>query len=82
MLEKVCESCDMPMTRDDDFGGSNPSNKYCNYCTDEHGNLKNYEDVLEGMTDFVVSQMGLSDDEARQTAADNMAQMPAWKNRE
>jgi hypothetical protein len=79
-LEKICESCGMPLRRKEDFGGNKIDNKYCIYCTDKEGNLKSYQEVLDGMKNFAMRNMGVSEDEAFKAAKENMAKMPAWKN--
>jgi hypothetical protein len=78
---KNCESCGMPMRAPEDFGGNDTSNKYCRYCTNEQGILKNYEDTLNGMTNFVVQTQGLDRSQAEKAAKEHMAKMPAWKNK-
>ena len=75
-----CESCGMPMRKWDDFGGGKAGNKYCTHCCDESGNLKSYDEVFTGMTQFAMKMMGVSESEAQTAAKENMAKMPAWKN--
>jgi hypothetical protein len=79
--ERVCESCGMPMTRPEEFGGGDVTNVYCVHCTDENGVLKPYEVKLEEMAQFIASRSGATMDAARQTAAENLARMPAWSDR-
>lgn len=76
-----CESCGMPLRSEKDYGGGDTTNKYCVHCTDEKGILKPYDQVLEGMVVFAVKMMGSSEEEARKAAVENMAKMPAWKDR-
>lgn len=80
-MEKRCESCSMPMKKSGDFGGGDTTNKYCVYCTDEHGKLKPYEEVFGGMVAFAQKTAGMSEEMAKESVAQNMAQMPAWKDR-
>jgi len=82
-MEKVknCESCGMPMHSPEDFGGQDTSNKYCRYCTNEAGELKSYEEALQGMTNFIVQTQGLARGQAEKTAREGLAKMPAWKDR-
>jgi len=79
-MEKICESCGMPMKKAEDFGGGNSTNKYCTYCTDETGTLKPFEQKLEDMTEFIMKTSDLSKQNAEQMAKDTMSKMPAWKN--
>ncbi|MCG8572670.1 MAG: zinc ribbon domain-containing protein [Spirochaetes bacterium] len=81
MEEKICGSCGMPMRTKEEFGGQREGNDYCVHCCDTAGNLKSYADVLAGMTAFAVKMMGVTEAEAKATAIENMAKMPAWKDR-
>ncbi|MEW5814908.1 MAG: zinc ribbon domain-containing protein [Spirochaetota bacterium] len=78
--QKVCESCGMPMRKKGEFGGGRTDNKYCVYCTDKKGNLKTYPDVLEGLKNFIISRMGIREDEALNIARENLSKMPAWQH--
>lgn len=77
---KKCESCGMPMKEKADFGGENLNNKYCRYCTDEKGQLKDFETKLKEMTNFIISRMNVDKTVAEKIAKENMAKMPAWKD--
>jgi len=74
-----CESCSMPMRKPKDFGGKDTKNKYCCHCTDESGALKTYEDIVNGLTNFLMQMQGLEREQAEQTAKDGLAKMPAWR---
>ncbi|MBN1366077.1 MAG: hypothetical protein JW976_14835 [Syntrophaceae bacterium] len=78
MSEKMCESCGMPMREAKEYGGGNPANKYCVYCTDSKGKLKPYDEVLQGMKAFIMQTMGQTEEQALKTAKANMRKMPAW----
>ncbi len=80
-MDKVyCESCSMPMTKKEDFGGGDMESKYCVHCTDSNGKLKTYEDVFNGMVAFAVKNLDISLEAAQQEVANNMAKLPAWEN--
>ena len=79
MKEQKCESCGMPMKKSSDFGGANPENKYCIYCTYENGELKEFETKLKEMTSFIVSRMNINEVVAEKIARENMSKMPAWQ---
>lgn len=79
--QKLCESCGMPMKSAEDFGGGQLDNAYCVHCTDEAGNLKPYDEILENMKGFAVKTMGISEAEALQMAKEGMAKLPAWQGR-
>ncbi len=79
MEKKICESCGMPMEKEEDFGGGKIGNRYCIFCTDPTGDLKTYDEVLHGFTNFVVENQGLTIEEAKKVAAEMMRKNPAWK---
>jgi len=78
-MQKICESCGMPMKQISEFGGSNPDNKYCKYCTHENGELKEFDLKLKEMTSFIVSRMNINETVAEKIARENMSKMPAWQ---
>jgi hypothetical protein len=80
MLIKACRSCGMPMETLEQHGGANPLNPYCTYCTDELGNLKSYDEVLKGMTDYMLITMKLEYKSAQLKAREEMIKHPAWKS--
>lgn len=80
MDEKICESCGMPMRQIEDFGGKDEANKYCKYCTDGEGNLKDFETKFQETIKFIISRMNIDEVVAEKIAKENMAKMPAWKS--
>jgi hypothetical protein len=79
-MEKICESCGMPMKKAEDFGGQNMENKYCVHCTDDSGTLKPFDQKLKDMTGFIMRTSDLNHEKAEQMAKDTMSKMPAWKS--
>lgn len=77
-MAKICLSCDMPMTKPEEFGGGNPENLYCVNCTYPDGRLKSREDAYEGMVAFMMATQKLGRKEAELAASEYMAKMPAW----
>ena len=73
-----CQSCGMPMTNPEDFGGGNPENKYCVHCTHPDGNLKSYDEALEGMTGFMMKMQNMDREAAESAAREYISGMPAW----
>jgi len=78
---KSCMSCGMPMTKPEDFGGGNPENIYCVYCSNPDGSLKSYKEVFEGMVNFMVSSKKMDGKTAESTVKELMSSMPAWSGK-
>ena len=74
-----CESCGMPMVHDEVRGGGKKDNRYCVHCTDEEGNLKDREEVREGMVRFYMKSMAKPRAEAERFVDEHMSKMPAWQ---
>lgn len=77
---KNCESCGMPMINPEDFGGSDVSNRYCRHCTNEKGELKSYDEIFDGLVNFIIKTQGMDRTQAELAAKEGLAKMPAWKN--
>ena len=75
-----CLSCGMPMTSPGDFGGGNQENKHCVHCSNPDGSLKSYEQVLEGMINFMVMSQKMDRKAAEGAAKGYLAKMPAWSS--
>jgi uncharacterized glyoxalase superfamily protein PhnB len=78
---KSCLSCGMPLTKLEDFGGGNPENLYCVYCSKPDGSLKSYKEVFEGMVNFMMMSQKMDREIAGSVAKERMAKMPAWSGR-
>jgi uncharacterized glyoxalase superfamily protein PhnB len=78
---KACMSCGMPMTKPEDFGGGNPENLYCVYCSNPDGSLKSYKEVLEGMVNFMMVSQKMDRKTAESAAKERMSKMPAWSGK-
>ena len=71
MSHANCQSCGMPIE----------SGRYCQYCSDGHGNLHSFDETVARMAQFWRSQdQSLSTEAARQKTLAHMATMPAWKD--
>lgn len=81
MENRICESCGMPMRHPAEFGGGKTDNLYCRHCTDETGRLKPFDRFIEDLKNFIISRMGIHEEEAMETALANIAKMPAWKDK-
>jgi hypothetical protein len=76
-----CQSCGMPMTGPESYGGGNTDNNYCVHCCHPDGRLKDYSDVLEGMVGLMMKMRGLDRAAAASAAREYLATMPAWSGR-
>ena len=79
-MDCICDSCGMPMTTKEDFGGGKMDNIYCIHCTTPQGELKPFEEVWEGLTKFVIGVMDVNEDDAKEIAKENLKTMPAWQD--
>lgn len=83
-----CESCGMPMVKPQDYGGEDENNTWCKYCSNKDGSHKSYEEVVNNMANFMMSEDGISMsgieynsiEEAKKAAKEYMSNMPAWKD--
>lgn len=80
MTPKTCISCGMPLIKPEDHAAGDESRGWCKHCGDEKGDLKPYDQVLFGMTMWMVQTQGLDEQVAKANAAKMLAQMPAWKD--
>lgn len=78
---KTCIACGMPMQKPEEFAGGDESKDYCVYCARPDGSMQNYEEKLEGMTDFIIRTQGFDREAAKTAAQGMMANLPAWKGR-
>lgn len=59
-----------------------PGTMYCTYCTDERGQLKSYEQVLEGTTSgYFMALQKMPREQAAVAAKAHLSKYPAWKSR-
>jgi hypothetical protein len=66
-----CESCGMPIE----------SGRYCEHCTDEHGNLQPFEDRFERMIAWQARRTPDASRAELETATlKYLATMPAWRD--
>jgi hypothetical protein len=54
---------------------------YCDYCTDENGNLQSFDDRFDRMVQWMMRrEHAASREEAEKKTLAYMATMPAWRN--
>ncbi|OGS42050.1 MAG: hypothetical protein A3K67_03270 [Euryarchaeota archaeon RBG_16_62_10] len=75
-----CLSCGMPTKRTQREVASEIS-QFCPSCTDQHGHLRSYEEVLERLvTRHYMKEQKMSRPEAEKAARAKLAELPAWKD--
>ncbi|MHC5217060.1 zinc ribbon domain-containing protein [Enterococcus sp. LJL128] len=79
---KHCIACGMPMRNKADFAASDMTKEYCVYCEKEDGTMKNFSEMVAGMTDFIVSTQGLDRKAAEKAAVYQLGQLPHWQSKE
>jgi hypothetical protein len=80
MVQK-CVSCGMPLRTPQEHAAGDVARNYCVHCARPDGTMKSYNEVLTGMTAFLVQTQGFDQQAARKAAAGMMAELPAWKDR-
>ncbi len=68
------------MEKPEDFGGTNPNNDSCIYCSKEDGSLKPRNVVRENMVKFWMARENIDQATAEKKTDDHMSTMPAWKS--
>ena len=75
-MAEFCHSCAAPLTIPD-FKG--PAEDYCSHCTDDQGNLKTRQEIVEGVAGWFMSwQPGVDRATAAARAEQYVKAMPAW----
>lgn len=74
-----CISCGMPLRTPEDHAASDTARDYCRHCARADGSMKDYGEVLAGMTQFIVHTQGLDPAIAEATAKQAMSTLPAWR---
>jgi len=85
MEEKYCQCCAMPMGSTDEMCGTNAdgskSEDYCKYCFDK-GKFSadcSMEEMIEFCVPHMVSNAGMSEDEARSMMQKVFPSLKRWK---
>lgn len=81
MSDANCISCGMPIRSADEAAAGDINKGFCQHCSNEDGTLKSYDDVLAGMTQFMIRTQGIDDSVAKKMAAEMMRKLPAWSDR-
>ena len=84
MKQKICQSCGMPLQKEEDFGTNadgSKSKEYCFHCFQNGKFLDEgitLEEKINKNVKFAV-QMGMSELEARKMATDVLPKLKRWK---
>ncbi len=70
-----CLSCGMPLSAPDAKG---LSEKYCKHCTDDDGDIKAREEILQGMAFWIGKWQHVDEATALKRAEHYMQAMPEW----
>ncbi|MBP7733741.1 MAG: hypothetical protein KA140_08330 [Caldisericia bacterium] len=65
-----CQSC-----------GRQSQGKHCTQCTDENGNLKTFEEIVQNLTEYFIETQGFDREVARSAAIGVMSRQPAWEQK-
>jgi hypothetical protein len=82
--QKICQSCGMPLQKEEDFGtnaNGSKSEEYCFHCF-QNGEFLDEGITLEGKISKNVKfavQMGMSEDEAWKLASEVLPKLKRWK---
>ena len=84
MKQKICQSCGMPLQKEEDFGthsNGSKSEEYCFHCFQNGKFLDEgitLEEKINKNVKFAV-QMGMSEAEARKLASEVLPKLKRWK---
>lgn len=85
MKQQICQSCGMPLEKQEDFGtntNGNKSEEYCFHCFQNGKFLDEgitLQEKIEKNVKFAV-QIGMSEAEARKMASDILPNLKRWKS--
>lgn len=69
----TCQSCGMPLA------DAAPGQMYCNYCTNDKGELKPYAEVFEGTVQgYFMGMQKMPREQAEVAAREMLEKLPAW----
>ncbi|MDR2707592.1 MAG: AraC family transcriptional regulator [Nitrososphaerota archaeon] len=77
---KNCVACGMPMNVSSDFAMNDETRNYCVHCARSDGTMKSFDEIKEGMTNFIIQTQGLSREAAENAALLVMKNLPTWKS--
>ncbi len=72
---QFCHSCGMPLDMTDAKG---MSERYCQHCTDDGGDLRSREEVRKGIAMWLMQWQHIDEPSAMKRAEHYMKSMPEW----
>jgi len=81
--QKLCQSCAMPLTNDEDFGTNADGSRnedYCKYCfvNGDFTTKQTFEEAVEGNIQFWREESDKGDDEARARIMEVFPKLKRW----
>jgi len=83
----VCQSCSMPLEKDEQFGTNadgSPCQEYCGHCF-QQGSFTAPEITLEQMidlcSDILVERMGAPEEKAREVMREVLPRLKRWRGK-
>ncbi|MGG2077042.1 zinc ribbon domain-containing protein [Lelliottia nimipressuralis] len=76
--EQFCQACGMPISERD---VNIASEQYCAWCSDAEGNLKPWDEAVNGLAEFLDSWQKVGPEEAKKRAKRYLTAMPAWAHK-
>lgn len=83
-MEKACPSCyscGMALEKPSDYALGNMNQSFCVYCTNELGELKPYNEILNATVEHLVRSQGIKKSAAMLMTREILSNQPAWKNK-
>lgn len=84
----ICQSCGMPMKKEEDFGTKKDgarSKDYCTFCF-QNGKFSDegitLEQKIDKLVKIAVSQLGMTEEQAREMASTLLPSLKRWKNKD
>jgi hypothetical protein len=81
----ICQSCGMPMQKDEDFGTDADGTKngeYCHFCFKDGGFIDEgitMEQKIDKLVNIAVSQMNMTEAKARAQATEIIPTLKRWR---
>lgn len=78
-MSSRCPSCGMPLDNPKIAKKSNDGITYCQYCVNNEGNLRSFDEVLSGTSQYLMDNQNLTKIDAEKMAREMLQKMPAWQ---